>query len=179
MNIPLSATVTGLDEDISALEKEIANAMAAAMPELKKDMANCLAEHVQGDVYEKFEPSEYVRRGESGGLIDIDGSSFFDVRRNGVRMIYLPSGESEQVKDENQIDGDALIGRIENKRPEYDWRRKPGKRPFFTKFVTEMVEDGRAERTLVDAMNRTAPTLDVRTDGASTVRDGDEGYSED
>ena len=178
MKISLSASVTGLDEDLAVLEKKFMGAMAAAMPALREDMADCLAEHVQGDVYEAFEPHEYVRRGAYGGLIDIEGNSFFDVRQNGVRMIYLPSGESEQVSPEDQLDGDALIGRIEQKNPEYDWTRKPGKRPFFSKFATEMIEDGRAERTLVEAMNRAAAGLDIAADGVSTVRDGDEGYTE-
>lgn len=176
MNGTVSAQMTGLDEDLKAIESQIMAAMAAAMPELKKDMADCLAEHVQGDVYEKFDPKTYVRRGEYGGLADIEGSSLFDVRQNGVRMIYLPSGESEQVED--PINGDALIGRIENRNPDYDWTRKPRKRPFFTRFLEEMIEDGRAERTLVFAMNRANRTLGATSDGVSTLRDGDEGYSE-
>ena len=175
MKISLSASVTGLDEDLAVLEKKFMGAMAAAMPALREDMADCLAEHVQGDVYEAFEPHEYVRRGAYGGLIDIEGNSFFDVRQNGVRMIYLPSGESEQVSPEDQLDGDALIGRIEHLDPPYDWTRRPPPRPFFENFVTELVEGGRAEETLVLAMNQQDAELQIEANGY-TGREGDEGY---
>ena len=178
MNISLSASVTGLDEDIAQIEARFRAAMKNAMPALKEEMSACLFEHVQGDVYEKFTPKEYVRRGEYGGLADIDANARFDVRDNGVRMIYLPSGESEQVAPEAQVDGDALIGRIENKRPDYDWRRKPSKRPFFTNFLGEMIEEGRAERAMVDGINAADGTLEVAADLFSTTRDGDEGFSD-
>lgn len=178
MNISLSASVTGLDEDVAGIEGRFLAAMKNAMPALREEMALCLAEHVQGDVYEKFTPKEYVRRGEYGGLMDIDANARFDVRDNGVRMIYLPSGESEQVDADQQLDGDALIGRIENKKPDYDWRRKPPKRPFFTNFLGEMIEEGRAERALVDGINAADGTLKVAEDLFSTTRDGDEGFSD-
>ena len=178
MNISLSAGVTGLDEDIAQIEARFRAAMRNAMPALKEEMTVCLAEHVQGDVYEKFTPKEYVRRGEYGGLADIDANARFEMRDNGVRMIYLPSGESEQVAPEAQLDGDSLIGRIENKRPDYDWRRKPSKRPFFTIFLGEMIEEGRAERAMVDGINAADGTLEVAADLFSTTRDGDEGFSD-
>lgn len=175
MNISLSASVTGLDEDIAQIEGRFRAALKNAMPALREEMAMCLAEHVQGDVYEKFTPKEYVRRGEYGGLADIDANARFDMRDNGVRMIYLPSGESEQVEPGAQLDGDALLGRIENRNPDYDWSRKPPKRPFFTNFLGEMIEEGRAEQALVDGINTLDGELKVITDGASTVRDGTDG----
>ena len=182
MKISLSASVTGLDEDLAALEKKFMGAMAAAMPALREDMADCLAEHVQGDVYGNWEPSEYHRRGVHGGLADVK-DSFFTDGSDFVMLDYEPSGETDQVKKGMWIDGDALIGRIEKRDPDYNWNRenppyKPQERPFFSRFVTEMIEDGRAERTLVEAMNRAVQGLDITTDGVSTVRDGDEGYSE-
>lgn len=166
-----TAAITGLDADIAALKKELLNAMAAAMPTLKDDMESCLSEHIKSDVYDVFSPREYVRRGENGGLADIEGSSFFDVRQNGIRMVYMPSGESDQV--ESPLSGDELIGRIENKQPDYNWSRKPGKRPFFRNFVHEMITSGRAERSLVNAMNQIAKDFVITADGVST--DADDG----
>ena len=147
-------------------------ALAAAMPALKEDMADCLAQHVQADVYDAYTPLEYQRRGDNGGLIDINGSADFAVGTDRVEMVYLPSGESEQA--ENPIYGDELISRIENRNPDYDWRRKPDKRPFFSRFVDEMIEGNRAEETVVNAMNRADPELGVTADGL-VGRDGDEG----
>ena len=70
------------------------------------------------------------------------------------------------------MDGDDLINRIEKKDPEYNWRRKPPKRPFFRNFVEEML-DGRAEETLVRAMNGADPTLGMAAD-MGVIREEDD-----
>lgn len=173
MSGSVSARITGLDEDLAALEQRFRAALAASLPTLKEEMATCLFEHVQGDVYEKFDPKEYIRRGEYGGLADIDGNTQFTVSEDSVSMDYQPSGESEQV--ENPLDGDALIGRIEHLDPPYDWTRRPPARPFFENFLTEMIEDNRAEETLVRAMNQQDAELQIEANGY-TGREGDEGY---
>lgn len=173
MSGSVSARITGLDEDMAALEQRFKAALAGAMPTLREDLSQCLFEHVQGDVYEKFDPKEYIRRGEYGGLADIDGNTQFTVSEDSVSMDYQPSGESEQV--ESPLNGDALIGRIEHLDPPYDWTRRPPARPFFENFVTEMVEDGRAEKKLVWAMNQQDGELEIEANGC-TSREGDEGY---
>lgn len=173
MRVKLSATMTGLDEDMAAMERRFAAALTGALPALKDDMAQCLAEHIQNDVYNKFTPTEYQRRGDDGGLADIEGNAAFVLGADSVAMDYQPSGESEQV--ENPLNGDALIGRIEHLNPEYDWTRKPPARPFFENFVTELIEGGRAELTLTEAMNRQDGALGVEANGYAG-RDGDEGY---
>lgn len=173
MRVKLSAEVTGLDEDMAAIEQRFAAALTGALPALKDEMAQCLAEHVQKDVYDRFTPTEYQRRGDDGGLADIEGNAAFTVGEDSVAMDYQPSGESEQV--ENPLNGDALIGRIEHLNPEYDWTRKPPARPFFENFVTELIEGGRAEETLVRAMNARDGGLFIEANGYAG-RDGDEGY---
>ena len=173
MRVTVSATVTGLDEDMAAMEQRFAAALTGALPALKDDMAQCLAEHVQKDVYDQFTPTEYQRRGDDGGLADIEGNAAFVLGADSVSMDYQPSGESEQVR--YPLNGDALIGRIEHLNPEYDWTRKPPARPFFENFVTELIEGGRAEETLVRAMNERDGGLAIEANGYAG-RDGDEGY---
>lgn len=51
----------------------------------------------------------------------------------------------------------------------------PPPRPFFENFVTELVEGGRAEETLVRAMNQQDAELQIEANGY-TGREGDEGY---
>lgn len=41
-----------------------------------------------------------------------------------------------------------------------------------------MIEEGRAERALVDGINTADGTLEVMADLFSTTRDGDEGFSD-
>ena len=98
MNGSASARITGLDEDLAALEQRFKAALAGAMPTLREDLAQCLFEHVQGDVYEKFDPKEYIRRGEYGGLADIDGNTEFAVTENSVAMDYQPAARANRWK---------------------------------------------------------------------------------
>ena len=176
MNIALSASVTGLDEDIAEIEGRFRAAMKNAMPALADDIAVCMIEHVQGDVYNKWWPKDYKRRGADGGLADIDNSDF-SIDDNSVKFTYLPSGETDQT--DFPVHGDALIGRIERRNPKYNWAgHQPGDRPFLTNFLGEMIEEGRAERALVDGINTADGALEVTADIFSTTRDGDEGFSD-
>ena len=176
MNISLSASVTGLDEDIAGIEGRFRAALKNAMFGLKDDIAVCLIEHIEKDVYGKWQPKDYIRRGTDGGLADIENSDF-SIDPDSVKLTYLPSGETDQA--EFPIHGDALIGRIERREPNYDWNgHQPGNRPFFTNFLGEMIEEGRAERALVDGIKAADEELGVTADGISTTRDGDEGFSD-
>ena len=175
-----SVRITGLDEDMAALEQRFKAALAGALPVLGKDMVDCLAEHIQSDVYgADFFPTEYERRGENGGLLDMNGNTTVSpVGDDGIQMDYEPSGEVDppnKYGDQDYLDGDALIGRIEHLDPPYDWTRRPPARPFFENFVTELVEGGRAEETLVRAMNQQDAELQIEANGY-TGREGDEGY---
>lgn len=163
---------SGFEADLAALEAQVKNAFRASRKALADDMRLCLQDHVEYDVYSKFQPTEYVRRGENGGLADMQSSAtvYSDERDGGMNLtlLYHPSGavDGEGNNVDPHVDGDDLITRIEKKDPEYNWRRKPPKRPFFRNFVQEMVDGGRAEETLVRAMNAAVPSLGVTADGS-------------
>lgn len=167
---------SGFEQDIAALEKQVKNAFRASRQALADDMRLCLQDHVEYDVYSKFQPIEYARRGESGGLADMRTSAtvYSDERDGGMNLtlLYQPSGaadgEGEPVAP--HVDGDDLIDRIEKRNPEYNWMRKPPKRPFFSNFVQEMIDGGRAEETLVRAMNAAEPTLGL-TESGGVIRE--------
>lgn len=110
--------------------------LQAAMQEVADATLETLKEHIKKDVYDQWNPTEYVRRYESGGLIDFSpihpnvGSGELTIR-------YQPDGSSSQWRD--PASGDALIGRIESGNG-YEWRRHPGPRPFWQNFVNEMID---------------------------------------
>ena len=170
---------SGFEQDVAALEKQVKNAFRASRQTLADDMRLCLQDHVEYDVYSKFQPIEYVRRGESGGLADMRASAtVYSDERDGsmnLTLLYQPSGaadgEGEPVNP--HVDGDDLIDRIEKRDPEYNWTRKPPKRPFFSNFVQEMIDGGRAEETLVRAMNAADPSLGL-TEDAGMIREEDD-----
>lgn len=170
---------SGFEQDIAALENQVKNAFRASRQTLADDMRLCLQDHVEYDVYSKFQPIEYVRRGESGGLADMRASAtvYSDERDGGMNLtlLYQPSGaaDGEGEPVDPHVDGDDLIDRIEKRDPEYNWTRKPPKRPFFSNFVQEMIDGGRAEETLVRAMNAAEPTLGMAAD-MGVIREEDD-----
>lgn len=171
MTSKLIGRFSDFEQDMAALEKQVKDAFRASRKALADDMRLCLQEHVETDVYDKFQPSEYVRRGEDGGLADMSASAtvYSDERDGGMNltMLYQPSGaaDGEGEPIDPHVDGDELVDRIEKRDPEYNWRRKPPKRPFFSNFVQEMTDGGRAEETLVRAMNAADPALGLAESG--------------
>lgn len=170
---------SGFEQDMAALETQVKNAFRASRKDLADDMRECLQDHIETDVYEAFQPTEYVRREGNSGLYDMNASAtvFSDERDGGMNLslLYQPSGatDGEGTEIDPHVDGDDLINRIEKKDPDYNWRRKPGKRPFFASFVYEMVEGGRAEETMVRAMNAIDPALEVLP-GGGMVRESED-----
>ena len=174
---------SGFEQDIAALEAQVKCALMQAGTALQDDMKVCLHEHIDSDVYGAFEPAAYVRRGDDGGLSDMEkntSSSPPPSEFGGgvtVRLDYTPDGQTDGMGRELTVhaDGDSLIGRIEHRTPDYPRppHRSPGDRPFFRNFVQEMVDGGRAEETLVRAMNAVVPSLGVTADG-SVIREEDD-----
>lgn len=169
---------SGFEEDIAALETQVKKAFRASRPALAEDMRQCLREHVVEDVYDKLEPEEYVRRRGTKGLADMNASAtvYSDERDGGMNLtlLYHPSGATDGNGEpiDPHVDGDDLINRIEKNDPAYNWSGKPKNRPFFRNFVEEML-DGRAEETLVRAMNGADPTLEL-TEDMGMIRDEDD-----
>lgn len=174
---------SGFDADLAALEAQVKTAALHAGTILQEDMRACLTEHIVDDVYDAYDPDYYTRRLSDGGLLDIPkntaGSPPPFVSGDGVEieLQYEPDGATDGDGSEidYHVDGDDLINRIEKKNPPYNWRlantRIPA-RPFFRNFVEEML-DGRAEETLVRAMNGADPTLELAED-TGMIREEDD-----
>ena len=165
---------SGFEQDMAALEKQVKDAFRASRPALAEEMRQCLREHVVEDVYDKLVPEEYVRRRGTKGLADMNASAtvYSDERDGGMNLtlLYHPSGATDGNGE--PIDGDDLVNRIEKNDPAYNWGRRPKNRPFFRNFVEEML-DGRAEETLVRAMNGAEPTLELAED-TGMIREEDD-----
>ena len=95
-----------------------------------------IKKHIQSDVYSKWTPSVYQRRGEGGLLAE----SAVHIHGGGgrVEIAYEPSGDSSQW--DNPASGDALIGRIEGGGG-YEWFPHPKGRPFWNAVVDELIEE--------------------------------------
>ena len=132
INFPGAEIWNELMTEFRADEPKLVNAMQTVADVTKET----LREHINKDVYEKWTPSSYQRRGESGGIIDL---SLVDpsVGSGEMTLYYAPSGDSEQW--DNPLGGNALIGRIESGSG-YEWYPHPGPRPFWKNFVNEMID---------------------------------------
>ena len=173
---------SGFEQDVATLEKQVKGALLSAGTVLQEDMKSCLSEHINADVYEAYEPIAYVRRGSKGGLLDMGKNTSESPQPQEIdgnvviQLNYEPSGDTDGNGEpiDPHVDGDALIGRIERREPDYNWNRvrSPEDRPFFHNFVEEML-DGRAEETLVRAMNGADPTLGMAAD-MGVIREEDD-----
>ncbi|MBO5970699.1 MAG: hypothetical protein J6S14_19675 [Clostridia bacterium] len=155
------------------LEKAIADlapVVQSAMEDVGADAKALLIEHIQADVYDKFDPHEYIRR-YGGGILDENAmkipyalaQSQGSMLRGLMTLRYSPDGSSSQW--ENPAGGDELIGRIESGSG-YEWSRRPGPRPFWQKFVNELT-DGQAFAHAFD--NAMAMRLGADYEGSSVV----------
>lgn len=156
---------------------EFKRKMTKALLSLREEMRETLSQHIVEDVYKQFKPAEYERRGTNGGLQEqaLNADSHASVSPDGslytIYISFKPDGnhpdESEWAEDGvYPVHGDELIGRIENWNPRYSYpprKRKLPSRPFWKKFVSEMVDNGMAEHFFVSAM---------RDQGEEMVEDG-------
>lgn len=143
--------------------KELANLVYA-------DMKDALEQHIREDVYQEYpDPKMYKRRKDdprrgTSLLASVEDKEYtkqigpYDYSTGQVvaGLSYEPTGEHENWRW-SDVSGDELIGRIEKKEPKYNWEPKDGeipKRPFWQRFVEEMIEGGRFARVVEDELKR-------------------------
>lgn len=164
------------------LYREIMNLLvpevAAAYPIILDNARDTLKKHIDKDVYDAYEPVVYKRRSDDhkygislGAQVYsepftkvIPATNFNSGGRLGftARIWFNPSGE-HKVKKWNTASGNDLIGRIEKKSPAYTWGQdEVPARPFWQRFIDEMVGGGEFENSFVDAMRGTE---DIVADG--------------
>lgn len=148
--------------DMSALTKELnipVEAWKAALLNVKDRMESSLKEHIQEDVYKAYKPRVYKRRSKNPAygtpLIDIDDNTYpeggahaYPDGKGGfkININYMPTGEHTVYKwssaGPNGVNGSDLISRIEKNDPPYRWPPSPVERPFWQKYVEEMIDGG-------------------------------------
>lgn len=147
-----------LKNDLDTFLKGIFSpAVMKALDDVGADMQSALAKHIETDVYPKYRPRMYERRGEDGGLIAQAREAKIYNHGNGVAIDFKPDGTHPTVSGWSKVHGDDLVGRIESHNPEYTWRPKNGNipnRPFWQNYVSEMIDDNTVEYYFVSAMRR-------------------------
>lgn len=181
--------VTGLetiDQDWQKIYAEIQDQLESSAFSLMDTMTEVLTKHINEDVYKVYEPKRYERRSDDSSLgtplnsqKNMTGigpeTSFSSVGievRTGLK--YKPTGEHE-VLEWHTVDGDELIGRIENSYPPYKWpKHVPKRRLFWQNFVDELITDGVLESSFMSAMAAQGVT-DLTPSAHTVERDANDG----
>lgn len=165
--------IEGLEEDMAAVKAELNKAVIQAATLVGHTMQDRLAESINRNVYRRYYPRVYLRRKnrpEFGiALNDMEHTTHatFDNPAAGsvggaLNFSYLPDGSNSATTADldpyndfydadhpksinpNPVEGDSLIRRIETGRGyATPFARR---RPFWQKFVEQMIDGGEIER---------------------------------
>ena len=169
-----------LNKEVQVQMKALMNIFEAAAWDAFAETKEKLKSHIQSDVYDKWDPKDYVRRGESGGLGDIEyntkgtkepytqteGDNF----AAGFNLRFMPDGTSDQWDE--PLSGNWFTRRVESGEG-YEWKRHPGPRPFWTNMINELI-DGNGYG---DIVQRSLQMYGVNVDGFIEVRRSRDGWS--
>lgn len=160
------------DSTAEQIYREVMNALIpdiqGAFPKVLESARDTLKKHIDEDVYQAYQPEVYKRRSDDSkygislgaqvyqepftklinpGNVNLGGKLGFT-----ARLWFHPSGQ-HKVKKWNTADDSDLIGRIENKDPAYTWGNDDvPQRPFWQRYIDEMVNGGEFENSFVDGM---------------------------
>lgn len=164
-----------LNKELETLGRGFASALVYAAPEVKE----LLQKHIQRDVYDKWNPTEYQRRGFDGGIIDFEHNGSIKPSESSIsgnqidvamKLRYKPDGVQEQW--EVPANGDELIGRIESGTG-YEWKKHPGPRPFWTNFTNELIEGGYLASYVFSGLTEAGIQVDGFPEAVRQPGDGD------
>ena len=192
-----------LEAELKALiSGKIAPIMNDAMRSVGFTMQDKLKEHIEDDVYKRYSPKVYPRRSGGGGIgiplnslqnMKLSGTAFTEAGGS-VSLRYSPDGsnaattadlkpgspyynaDNPQPIKPNPVHGDDLIRRIETGRG-YDWKLSGGQkfpaRPFWKRFVEEMIEGGGFENALFWALSESEFEIELDDGVEREAGDGD------
>lgn len=128
-----------LAADLARFQSKLAGAIQMAMEGVVADTAKAfLSDAVETEVYEKYEPTMYVRRGMNGGLADPEN---MEARYDADTMTL----EVEDVRRDEE--SGRLVAPVVESGRGYDYF-SPGSRPFHRAAEKNMAESGELERAL-------------------------------
>lgn len=171
-------TISGIESIQKDIDEQfmprVEKAVEAGLNHVASDMVSSLQEHIQHDVYDAYTPTDYIRRGYNGGMID---PQFMDyaVQNNVLTFDYEPpTSPSYWRKTEtwNDFDdSDDMIRAIQSGRryPTYGDIRRIGQRLFWSNFVKEQFADGKAEASFVSGINAYDKTLRAKADRGTNL----------
>lgn len=163
-----------LEQDISEFTAQLDAAVSESERALAPMIIELLYEHIQEDVYNQYEPTQYLRRHDepryyAGPAIDdlgqITSATYTPLS---VEVEYNPDGESDQW--ERPLCGDDLIRRIEQG-GKWEWNVAMPKRPFMRNAVSELIEGGKAADWYAETIKTSNPDLEFKLDGNDVQRE--------
>ena len=173
-----------LRQDLEAMTPEIDKGIYYGLTTVAADLPPLLQQHVRDDVYDEYAPDKYLRRSEYpeyGVPIDDIRNMYSKAYPQSRHMVfqYFHKG-AHSLYDDNPtypqyISGDELLDVLESGSG-YSWevgKKNIPPRPYWSNFVTDVVEKGKAERAFGSGFNTSGIGIKAVTDG-NIKRDGQE-----
>lgn len=148
----MSKSYDDLDKLFADLELEIQNSLKT---DVAKEVKKVLKEHIQEDVYNQYDPWEYKRKEDDGGLLD-DENIFADTISKDTLLVKSQRRNSagEQSIGEG-YESDRDIPLIVETGEGYNWggidlqgRTNVTPRPFTEKTIEDLEDNGQHSKAL-------------------------------
>jgi hypothetical protein len=143
---------TNLDELLADLRKEVENSLKTDVTQKTIELEK---EHIKSDVYAKYEPTQYSRRKEIGGLLDTENFQVEDLG-DGVEITNIT---------EDDESGKWIVPTIEYGTG-YEWEKsriykmQPYPRPFVENTKNDL-ENGKLKEYMRESLEKKG----IKTEG--------------
>lgn len=194
--------IESIQHDYDEFNVKVRRASNYGLKAVASELTPCLKKHIEIDVYDAYEPQDYLRRYDNpqyGRSIHSDKNVEWNLRYMGngeqsLEFAYTPNGRNTHYLDSPYYtDGDSIIDAIQRDSG-YLWVGSIGaKRPFWNLFVQDVLRQGdewfvrgfnsmehslqaRSDRTLVGEARdyNLSPTFSSKTEKETHVPDWDD-----
>lgn len=162
--------VESIQSDLDEFKTKVNRGINYGLKAFASELTPCLQRHIQSDVYETYEPKDYIRRHNHPQY----GRSIFHSNNmeyhflsggNGVEFSYEPDGRNNLYPDSPYYtDGDSIISVIQQDKG-YLWLKDGSigkKRPFWDNFVKDVIHSG--ETWFESGFNQASADVQVKRD---------------
>lgn len=164
--------IESIQSDYDEFNVKVRLASNYGLKAVASELTPCLQKHIETDVYDAYEPQDYLRRYDNpqyGRSIHSDKNVEWNLRYMGngeqsLEFTYTPNGRNTHYLDSPYYtDGDSIIDVIQRSSG-YLWTDGDNipKRPFWNLFIQDVLRQG--DEWFVHGFNSLEQSLQARSD---------------
>lgn len=164
--------IESIQSDYDEFNVKVRRASNYGLKAVASELTPCLQKHIETDVYDAYEPQDYLRRYDNpqyGRSIHSDKNMEWNLRYMGngeqsLEFTYTPNGRNTHYLDSPYYtDGDSIIDVIQRSSG-YLWTDGDNipKRPFWNLFIQDVLRQG--DEWFVHGFNSLEQSLQARSD---------------